>query len=156
MNWCSLEMQTWVLPWWSFSYNGVAESFSSLLLAILMVEEGTSLILAWKLHLQWLRDVTLQPWLFMVFWKTVGSPPLIDVCWHKDACQAVMASCDPCPCCRCVRWCLRRWWKKVSDWLIWGELHPASHRHPNLNFGKTQCWAAFNIAHGLSLCLSTS
>ena len=27
--------------------------------AVLMVEEGTSLVLAWKLHLQWLKDVIL-------------------------------------------------------------------------------------------------
>jgi hypothetical protein len=81
------------------------------LLAVLIIEEGTSLVLTWKLYLQWFRDVILQPWLLMVFRDTVGSPPLIDVCWHKDACLAVMASRHPCPCYQCARWCLRRRWK---------------------------------------------
>ena len=54
-SWGSLEMQTQVPPW---SSNGVAESCSSLFVsdmpAILMIKERSSLVLAWKLHLQWL------------------------------------------------------------------------------------------------------
>ena len=61
--------------------------------AVLMVEEGTSLVLAWKLHLQWLEDVILQPWLFMVSRDIVGSEPLIDdVCLHKNVRHDVVAS----------------------------------------------------------------
>ena len=62
-SWGSLEMQTQVPPW---SSNGVAESCSSLfvsdMLAILMIKERSSLVLVWKLHLQWPRDVFLCPW----------------------------------------------------------------------------------------------
>jgi hypothetical protein len=50
-----------------------------------------------KLHLKWLGDVILQPWLFMVSWDIVGSLPMIDVCWHKDRCHDVVASSHPCP-----------------------------------------------------------
>jgi hypothetical protein len=42
----------------------MAESCSSLFvsdtLAALMIKEGTSLVFAWKLHLQWLRGVFLR------------------------------------------------------------------------------------------------
>jgi hypothetical protein len=47
---------TQVSPWLSSSSSGMAESYSSLFIsdmpAVLMVEDGTSLVLAWKLHLQ--------------------------------------------------------------------------------------------------------
>jgi hypothetical protein len=49
---------TQVLPWLS---NGVAESYSSLFIsytpAVLKIKESTSLVFAWKLHLQWHRGV---------------------------------------------------------------------------------------------------
>ena len=69
---------TQVPPWLS---NDVAESCCLIVndtLAVLMVKEGTSLVFAWKLHLRWLRDVFLCPWLFMIPWDTVDRPPLID------------------------------------------------------------------------------
>ena len=52
MGWSSLEMWTQVPPWLS---SGMAESCSSLFVSdsptVLMVKEGTSLVLVWKLHL---------------------------------------------------------------------------------------------------------
>ena len=64
-------------------------------------------------HIQWLRDVILQPWLFMVSRDIVGSPPMIDVYWHKDACHAVTTSHHLGPCYRCASRYLRRWWKQA-------------------------------------------
>jgi hypothetical protein len=65
MSCSSLEMQTQVLPWLSLASNGMSESCSSLFVsntpAILMVKEGTPLVLAWKLHLQWLEGCLLVP-----------------------------------------------------------------------------------------------
>jgi hypothetical protein len=95
-SWVSLEMQTQVPPWLSLSSSGMAESYSSLfvigMLVVLMAEEGTSLVFAWKLHLQRLKVVFMRPWLFMALWDTVDRPPLItDVCWYEDACQDVVA-----------------------------------------------------------------
>ena len=54
-GWCSLGMRTQVPPWLSLSSNGMAKTCSSLFIsdtpAVLMVKEGTSLVLVWKLHL---------------------------------------------------------------------------------------------------------
>jgi hypothetical protein len=151
LSWFWLILGRWIDVHWRcklkflldlFS-NGVVKSCSSLFVndtpTVLMVKKGTSLVLIWDLHLQWLRDIILQSWLFMISWDIVGNPPLIDVCWHQDACHGVMASRHPYHCCWCARWCLRRWWKQVSDWLIRSMLHLASHQHPSLNLGKAQC-----------------
>ena len=54
MSWGPLEMQIQVPPWLSLSSNGMVESsslFVSDMPAILIVEEGTSLEFACKLHL---------------------------------------------------------------------------------------------------------
>jgi hypothetical protein len=72
----------------------------------------------------------------MVSREIVGSPQMVDVCWHKDGCYHVMASSHPCPYCQHARWCHWRWWKQVSDWLmsctlllivilawVWGKLN---------------------------------
>ena len=136
-SWGPLEMRTQVSPWLSLSSNGVAESFSSLLLAILMVEEGTPSILAWKLHLQWLRDVFLCPWLFMIPRDTVDRPPLID---------DILLTWDCTPWCSGISlsWFLLSMCESVSPkmvgadvfWIIQGELYPASHQHPSLSLGK--------------------
>ena len=41
-------------------------------------------------------------------------------------------------------------------WLIQDGLHPASHQHLSLSLGKAQCYVLFNVAHSLSIFLSTS
>ena len=92
-SWGSLEMQTQVPPWLS---NDVAKSYSSLFVsdmpAVLMIKERSSLVLTWKLHLQWLGDVFGRPWSFMALRDTVINEPLIDdVCWHKDVRYDVVA-----------------------------------------------------------------
>ena len=72
------KMHSRVPPY--FQWHG-RELFFFVLLVIrhpfLMIEEQTSLVLEWKLHLQCLRDVILQPWLLMVSWDIVSSLPLI-------------------------------------------------------------------------------
>jgi hypothetical protein len=157
MNWYSLEMQTHVPPWLSLFYNGVVKRCSSCLSVIRQASWWSRKKPHWwKLHLKWIRDVILQPWLFLVSRDIVGNPPMIDVCWHKDGCHDVVACSHPCHYCWHARWCLRRWWKQVSDWLMWEKLHPTSHYHLSLSFGKTKCKDIFNITHGLSLCSSTS
>jgi hypothetical protein len=61
-NQCSLEIKTRVLPWWSLSSSGMAKSCSiNDTPSVLMIKEGASLIFACRLHLQWLRDIILQP-----------------------------------------------------------------------------------------------
>jgi hypothetical protein len=74
---------TKVPPWLSFSSSGMAESYSSLFVSdtpvVLMVKEGTSLVLVWKLHLQWLKGVFWCPWLFTIPRDTVGRPPLMSI-----------------------------------------------------------------------------
>jgi hypothetical protein len=111
-------MQTHVPPWLYLSSNGMVKNYSSCLLVIRQPSCWSRKEPHWwKLYLKWLRDVILQLWLFMVSWDIVGSLPMINVCWHKDGCHEVVASSHPCPYCQCARWCLRRWWKQVLDWL---------------------------------------
>ena len=108
-SWYSLELQTWVPPWWSLSSSGMAESNTP---TVLMVDGRISLVFAWKLPLQWLRVVILQPWLFMVSRDTVGRPLLNDdVYWHEDARHDVVASHCPDLCYWRASWCLWKWWK---------------------------------------------
>jgi hypothetical protein len=114
-NWYSLEMQNRVPPWLSLSNNGVVKSCSSCLSMIRQPSWWSRKELHWwKLHLTWLRDVILQPWLFMVSQDIVSSPPMIDVCWHKDGCHDVVASSHPYSYCRCASWCLRRWRSSIG------------------------------------------
>jgi hypothetical protein len=123
--------------WLSLSSSGMAESCSSLfvsnMLAVLMVKERTPLVFAWKLQLQWLRGV------FCVIMVVHGL-----MRHHRQTIdQECMPWCGGIP----SSWSLLPTYEMVSlrvmktciNWLIWGELLPASHQPPSLSPRKAQC-----------------
>ena len=104
-----------VLPWLS---NDVAESCSSLFvsdtLAVLKIKEWISLVFAWKLHLQWPRDVF---WVTMVVLGLTRHNRQWIIDWWCLLARECMPWCSgislSCPCWWCVSWSFWRWWKQA-------------------------------------------
>ena len=126
----------------------------AILASILMIKEGTSLVLAWKLHLQWLRVVFVQPWLwpYETLWQTIDQWCLLAQecmpwCGGIPSSWSLLSTCKP---------VLSKMMKAGIFWLIRGGLHLASHHHPSLSLRKAQCYVVFNFACGLLIFSSTS
>ena len=138
-SWGSLEMQTQVPPWLSNGVGGELFFFVCWQYASHLDGQRRNLIgTAWKLHLQWLRDVVSRPGHLRPY--ETPSTDLIDYwClltqWCTPWCSGISLSWSLLPMrelvpSKMIRACI--------FWLIKGGFHPASHQHPSLSLGKAQ------------------